>query len=124
MGKAKRKPESPFVGRWRILSMTGWGQDFVDAEVEGFFEFDAQGAGEFQFGYVRGDIGYQLTERDGQPAIEGTWEGMDEMDPVTGRGWAVLEGDELHGLIFFHQGDNSGFVAKRATRAKRPRREP
>jgi hypothetical protein len=27
---------------------------------------------------------------------------MDEMDPCTGRGWAVLEGDELHGMIFFH----------------------
>ena len=35
------------------------------------------------------------------------------MDPCTGRGWAVLQGDELHGMIFFHQGDDSGLVAKR-----------
>jgi hypothetical protein len=38
----------------------------------------------------------------------------DEMDPAQGRGWAVLKGDELHGRIFFHQGDDSGFVARRA----------
>jgi hypothetical protein len=26
--------------------------------------------------------------------------------------WAVLEGDKLHGMIFFHQGDESAFVVK------------
>ena len=122
MAKGKRKPESPFTGRWRIVSMTAWDQDFVDAEVEGYFEFDAKGMGEFQFGYVRGDISYQLTERGEQPVIEWTFEGTDEMDPCSGRGWAVLEGDELHGMIFFHQGDDSGFVARRAGQAERPRR--
>jgi hypothetical protein len=35
----------------------------------------------------------------------------------------VLEGDELHGMIFFHQGDESGFVARRVKAQKRPRRE-
>jgi hypothetical protein len=47
---------------------------------------------------------------------------MDEMDPCTGRGWAVLEEDELHGMIFFHQGDESGFVAERAKAPKRPKK--
>jgi hypothetical protein len=37
--------------------------------------------------------------------------------------WAVLENDELHGMIFFHQGDESGFVAKRAKAQKRPKRK-
>lgn len=110
---SKAKKESPFVGHWRIVSMTGWDQDFVNAEVEGYFEFDHKGMGDFQFGYVSGNIGYQLTERDGKPAIEWTFEGMDEMDPCSGHGWAVLEGDELHGMIFFHQGDDSEFVAKK-----------
>ena len=41
---------------------------------------------------------------------------MDEVDSCTGRGWAVFEGDELHGIIFFHQGDESGFVAQRTTK--------
>jgi hypothetical protein len=114
MAKPKKKPESAFVGRWHIESMDQWDEDFINAEVRGFIEFDAQGRGEFQFGYVRGLMDCRLTTRDGGPAVEWTWDGNDEMDPAQGRGWAVLRGDELHGMIFFHQGDDSGFVAKRA----------
>jgi hypothetical protein len=62
-----------------------------------------------------------VTERNGKPAVEFSWEGMDEMDPCTGRGWAVLEGEELHGMIFFHQGDESSFVAKRVPVRRRSR---
>jgi hypothetical protein len=58
----------------------------------------------------------RLTSRDGEPAIEWTWDGNDEMDDAQGRGWAVVKGDELHGMIFFHGGDDSEFVAKK----KRP----
>jgi hypothetical protein len=36
------------------------------------------------------------------------------MDHAQGRGWAVHKDDELHGMIFFSEGDESGFVAKRA----------
>jgi hypothetical protein len=35
------------------------------------------------------------------------------MDPAQGRGWAVVKDDELHGMIFFHEGDDSEFVAKK-----------
>jgi len=34
--------------------------------------------------------------------------------PVHVRGGAVVKGDELHGTIFFHQGDDSEFVARKA----------
>ena len=114
MAKRKPKSPSPFAGRGRITHMDQWDQDFVDAEVEGYFEFDAKGSGEFQFGYVRGGTDCRLTTRDGQPCVEWTWDGNDEMDPAQGRGWAVLKGDELNGLLVFHQGDDSGFVARRA----------
>jgi hypothetical protein len=52
----------------------------------------------------------RLTTREGEPYVEWTWDGNDEMDQ--GRGWAVVKGDELHGKTFFHQGDDSGFVAE------------
>jgi hypothetical protein len=55
--------------------------------------------------------------------VEWTWDGNDEMDPAQGRGWAVLEEVELHGMIFFHRGDESGFVATRANTPKRPKRK-
>jgi hypothetical protein len=67
----------------------------------------------------QGEYDCRLTTRDGEPAVEWTWDGNDEMDPAQGRGWAVLKGDELHGTIFFHGGDDSEFVAtKAATGAK------
>jgi hypothetical protein len=109
---AKRKPESPFVGRWRIASMSAWESDYLDEEEQAYIEFTAKG-GEFHFGYVHGVMDCRPATRDGQPAVEWTWDGNDEMGPAQGRGWAVLKGDELHGMIYFHQGDDSDFVATR-----------
>ncbi|MEZ6131156.1 MAG: hypothetical protein R3C59_20985 [Planctomycetaceae bacterium] len=111
-----KKPK--FVGRWRITSMTEWDQDFVDEEVPGYFEFSKDGLGEFQFGYVRCGIDWRTTERAGQPAVEFSFDGMDEMTPTSGRGWAVLDGNTLDGMIFFHQGDESGFTAKQEKRGR------
>jgi hypothetical protein len=36
MAKAKPKSGSPFTGRWHIISMTQWGEEFINAEVHGF----------------------------------------------------------------------------------------
>ena len=116
------KAKTPLTGRWRIVSMDEWDVDDTE-EGPAFIEFGADQMGEFRFGLTSGNIDSRITERGGQPADEWTWEGMDEMDPCTGRGWAVLEGDELHGMIFFHQGDESSFVAQRAKPAKRPKRK-
>jgi hypothetical protein len=85
----KSKTPTPFEGRWRITLMEMWAQDFVDAEVEGYFEFRPDGMGSFQFGYVSGEIDYRDGIRDGKRSVEWSWEGNDEMDPASGRGWAV-----------------------------------
>jgi hypothetical protein len=123
MAKAKPKPSSPFTGRWRIVSMSAWEQDYIDEEEAGYFEFDDKGWGEFHFGYVHGQMDFRLTTRGGEPAVEWTWDGNDEMDPAQGRGWAVVKDDELHGMIFFHGGDDSEFVAKRTgTSGKKTKR--
>jgi hypothetical protein len=121
--KTKPKPKSTFRGRWRIVSMDEWDVDYVEEEGPAFIEFEADQMGEFRFGLTSGNIDFRITERGGQPAVEWTWEGMDEMDPCTGRGWATLEDDELHGMIFFHQGDESGFVARRAPKRRQPKRK-
>src|SRR5437016_975636 len=105
----KSKQSNPFTGRWRIISMSAW-----DEEEEGFFEFNDRGWGEFHLGYVHGQMDCRLTTRDGEPAVEWTWDGNDEMDPAQGRGWAVVKSDELRGMIFFHGGDESEFVARKA----------
>lgn len=111
---------SPFIGMWHIVSMTTWDEGYFNEEVQAFIEFEKKRTGDFQFGYVSGHIDWQLTQRDGEPAVEWSWEGGDGADgtPLAGRGWATLKNDELHGKIFIHLGDNSGFVAKRARAAK------
>jgi hypothetical protein len=109
-----RSKSNSILGHWRITRMDGWGQDFVDAEVEGYIRFDPGGLGEFQFGYVHGGIDYEPTERQDRPALEWSWEGNDEMDPASGRGWAALQEDgTIRGQLSFHRGDRSGFVAVR-----------
>lgn len=60
----------------------------------------------------------RLTTKEGEPAVEWSWDGNDEMDTAQGRGWAVLKGDELHGMVFFHGGDDSAFVAKKQGRPR------
>jgi hypothetical protein len=99
--------------RCEIVWMDTWDQGFVNEEVEGCFKFNKDGGGKFQFGYVSGDIDYRDVERDGKPAIEYSGDGNDGMHPAQGRGWAVLDGDEIKGRIFFHQGDDSAFRAVR-----------
>ena len=121
---AKSKQPNPFTGRWRIVSMEQWDQDFVDEEEEGYFEFDDKGEGSFHFGYVHGNMDCQLTTKDGEPAVEWSWDGNDEMDAAQGRGWATIKDGDLHGTIYFHGGDDSGFVARKkgSARSKKKKR--
>ncbi len=122
---AKARPKSIFTGSWRIVSMSAWEDDYLDEEVQAFIEFDEKGGGSFQFGYVQGQIDYRTTNRDGKSAVEFSWEGGDGADgtALTGRGWAKLDGDELNGMFCIHEGDDSGFVAKRVTATKATKRK-
>ena len=119
---AKSKSKSPIAGRWLIESMDQWDRDFIAEMVRGYFEFDTKDSSSFQFGYVEGQIDYRLGQRDGKPAVEFTWDGNDEMDPAQGRGWLVLEGDELKGMFYIHLGDESGIVLRREPE-KKPKRK-
>ncbi len=103
---AQRKP-NPFAGRWRIAWMEMWGQDFVDMEVPGHFTFGEDGGGEFQFGLVNGWMDCRV-EGD---RVDFSWEGNDEMDEASGRGYARIVPEGISGRILFHQGDESDFRA-------------
>jgi hypothetical protein len=59
-----------------------------------FIEFAEDGSsGSFGFIAVQGEMDCREVERDGRPGVEFSWEGNDECDPASGRGWAVLEED-------------------------------
>ena len=91
-----------------------WDQEDVDLVAPGFIEFGADHRGRLGFIAVQGGIDWQGAPCDGQPGAQFTWEGFDEGDPVTGRGWTVVEeGGSLRGHIYFHLGDDSGFRAER-----------
>jgi len=100
-------------GSWRITEMELWNQEDIDMMCPGYIRFDADGMGEFQFIAVSGGLDCRYLTRDGQQTVEFSWEGTDEMDQRSGRGWAVLEGDRLTGRFYFHLGDDSGFTAEK-----------
>jgi hypothetical protein len=104
----------PFIGKWLIAEMEAWDQEFVNMEVPGHFTFKKGGMGHFQFGLVQGEMDCRMETVGGRDRIEFSWEGNDELDPAMGRGWAVIENEELHGRIFFHLGDDSWFRARRS----------
>lgn len=113
---AKRKPANPSPGRWTIEQMDQWDVEDESEELQPFIEFEPKDSGQFQFGCVYGEMDCRLTQRDGQTAVEFSWDGNDETEHVFGRGWAVLDGDRLNGTIFFHLGDQFSFTARRAAK--------
>ena len=42
---AKRKSSNPFLGRWQIVSMTEWDEDYLNEEVEAYIELSADNLG-------------------------------------------------------------------------------
>ena len=103
------------TGRWRIVEMVLWDLEAIDLLGPAFIEFQRDRTGQFRFIAVEGSMDCANDERDRRPSVEFTWDGDDDGDRASGRGWAVLEQDgSLSGHIYFHLGDDSGFRAVRA----------
>ncbi|HEY5854964.1 MAG TPA: hypothetical protein VIW24_13135 [Aldersonia sp.] len=108
------------TGRWRIVELDLWDLDAINLVEPGFIEFAADGTGQFGFIVVRGRMDCRTIERRGRSGSEFTWDGDDESDQVSGRGWAILTDDAtLEGHLFIHFGDDSGFRAEPFLRADR-----
>ena len=114
---------SALLGRWRIVHMDEWDEDYLDLVVPAFIKFDKKQDGQFQFGTVRGWLDVRFGTRDDQPLVEFSWEGENDTDPACGRGWAVLRGERLEGHLYIHTGDDSAFVALRPAAAGKERGE-
>lgn len=101
-------------GTWRITEMQLWDQEAIELIGPAFIEFGKDQTGKFRFIAVEGWMDCRHGQRDGRPWVEFTWDGHDEGDQAQGRGWAALAVDgSLHGRIYFHLGDDSGFRAVR-----------
>jgi hypothetical protein len=98
------------LGRWRIVEMPDYEDDFPDLMEPAYILFGDHGSGEFAFGCVTGDIfGAGRTD-----AVQFSWTGNQEMDEAQGDGSAETQPDgSLKGQIRFHSGDEANFIARR-----------
>jgi hypothetical protein len=108
------RDESPFRGRWELISVGDCAAGQLNAETRAFIEFAADGQGAFHFAYVRGSMEYGLAERHTKPAVEFSFDGHDGAAPLCGTGWAVLKGRRLEGALSLHTGEELRLVAQRA----------
>ncbi|MBI4392726.1 MAG: hypothetical protein HY556_02875 [Euryarchaeota archaeon] len=107
------KAGQALLGDWRITETEVWDREALDLVAEATLTLGAKGQGHASFIAVELDLDYRVVMRDGLPGIEFSFRGIDEGDEVAGRGYAVLKDGQLEGRMFFHQGDDSSFVATR-----------
>src|SRR5258707_5141274 len=102
----------PFLGYWKITSMECWRADYIDLIVPGFIEFEDEDGhlmGSFQFGAVVGWLDCRAGVRAGKQFVEWSWDGRNDSDAASGRGWAAIEDGKLVGRLFIHCTDDSAF---------------
>ncbi len=103
-----------FLGTWRIVDTESWDADALDLLEPAHVTLEAKGHGRLGLVAIEAELDYQVVQRESRAAIEFSFEGSDDGDRTSGRGWAVLDGETLRGRIVFHQGDDSGFTARRS----------
>ena len=102
-----------FAGRWRIVEMDAWDNDFLDLVEEAHLTFTGAADGEIAFGALKGFLDTRYGAPDGAACAEFSWEGHDEGDPACGRGWVTIgTAGRLVGQVFIHNGEDSGFVCE------------
>ncbi|WP_312022772.1 hypothetical protein [Bradyrhizobium sp. 2S1] len=70
-----------FAGRWRIVEMDVWDNDFLDLVEEAHLTFQGKSDDEIAFGALKGFLDVRYGTRDGSACTEFSWEGHDENDP-------------------------------------------
>ena len=101
-------------GTWMIQSSPDFDASYLHLERPAFVSLRREGdriAGEYQ-------VGLQSDTLDGRERPDGSvlfsFDGIDEMDDVSGTGTATLQGDRLTLTLMYHQGDDYTFEATRS----------
>lgn len=112
--KIKMMLEKDFVGKWRIIEMGSWDEEYFDAESPAYVKIEKTLKGDFHFGYVQGDMDSKIVNREDGQYLDFTFEGNNECDAVSGSGWIKLkENNHAEAEIKFHLGDESTIKLKR-----------
>ena len=70
-----------FAGRWRIVEMDVWDNDFLDLVEEAHLTFKGAADGEIAFGALKGFLDVRYGSRDGSACAEFSWEGSRRQRP-------------------------------------------
>jgi hypothetical protein len=116
-----RTAKPSLLGAWRIVETELWDVDDLDLMEPAHVTLKPRGHGRLGLLAIEAELDYRVVQREGLPAVEFSFEGFDDGDRISGRGWAALDGKQLRGRLFFHQGDDSGFTARRSERVGRRR---
>lgn len=102
-----------FQGRWRIVEMDNWSNDYLDLMETAHITFTDASDGEIAFGALIGWLDVRYGMRDGQPCAEFSWQGQDNTDSASGRGWLTMdEQGRILGRLFIHCGEESSLVCE------------
>ena len=96
-------------GKYEIVEMELWEKEDLDLVEPGYVRIDGN-RGELHFICVDGQMEIRKGKSGG---YKFSWDGFDEGDQVHGFGQFLCDSDSLTGRIYFHDGDDSFFVAKK-----------
>ena len=93
--------------------MEGWDCDYINLVEPGHILVKPDGIGLIVFGAVQANIDYRVEKYKGDEHLAFTFDGVDEGDPINGRGWAELKGEYLICRMQIHMGDDIVFTAEK-----------
>jgi len=96
-------------GLYEIVEMEVWDKDAIDLVEPGYISINGK-KGKLHFICVDGIMDIKKIK----DKYVFTWEGNNECDPASGYGDFTCSGDTLTGRIYFHNSDDSSFVAVKA----------
>jgi len=79
-----------FTGTWFISEMRSWDADYINLVGPGYPAVDPEGSGSMQFGGWNVDLDRRVEDIKSGKKLQFTFEGFDEGEPGSGRGWARI----------------------------------
>jgi len=101
---------SPFLGRWRLTEADVWERCYLDLLEPAYVRFGDDGHGEMAFGALQAELRCEL----GPLLVFFTFEGHDDLHPISGSGTAeTLPDGSLELEISYESGDEATLKGRR-----------
>lgn len=119
--KQSKPPRTALTGRWDIVQMEEFDEDYFDlGEEKPYMTLTSSGTddvrGEYAIGLSNGSLEGALRKFGDETLFIFSYAGMDEMDPVEGAGWIRLTGPDTL------EGEFLGVLGRFQARRKAPKR--